>query len=118
MVSGPPKAPGLGRQRRLCIRCPVVDAVTSGISMTCRTTTVRKAGSRTLTCGLSAVRSTTGGMLPVMILSFGYLILRRVLQLVILLARGDRANAVEVLVLWHQVAGATPPGTPAGPGAG
>jgi hypothetical protein len=43
-------------------------------------------------------------MLPAMILSFGYVILRRVLQLVILLARGDRANAVEVLVLRHQVA--------------
>jgi hypothetical protein len=25
-------------QRRLCIRCSVVDAVTSGMSMTCRTT--------------------------------------------------------------------------------
>jgi hypothetical protein len=43
-------------------------------------------------------------MLPVMILSFGYVILRQVLQLMILTARGDRANAVEVLVLRHQVA--------------
>jgi len=43
-------------------------------------------------------------MLSVMILSFGYLVLRQVLQLIILLARGDRANAVEVLVLRHQVA--------------
>ena len=43
-------------------------------------------------------------MLPVMILSFGYLVLRRVTQLIILLARGERANAVEVLVLRHQVA--------------
>jgi len=45
----------------------------------------------------------TRGMLRVMILSFGYLILRQVLQLMILVARGDRANAVEVLVLRHEV---------------
>jgi putative transposase len=43
-------------------------------------------------------------MLPVMILSFGYLVPRHVLQLMILLARDDRANVVEVLVLRHQVA--------------
>ena len=36
-------------------------------------------------------------MLPVMILSFGYLILRQALQLIILPASGERANAVEVL---------------------
>ena len=46
----------------------------------------------------------TGGMLPVMILSFGYLILRQLPQLIILMARGDGANAVEVLALRHQVA--------------
>jgi hypothetical protein len=34
-------------------------------------------------------------MLPVMVLSFGYVILRQVLQFMILVARGDRANAVE-----------------------
>jgi putative transposase len=44
------------------------------------------------------------GMLPVMILSFGYLILRQVLQLIILVARGEHASSVEVLVLRHQVA--------------
>src|SRR5438067_1387307 len=42
-------------------------------------------------------------MRPVMILSFGYLILR-LLQLIIVLAHGDGANVVEVLVLRHQVA--------------
>ena len=42
-------------------------------------------------------------VLPVMILSFGYLILRQVLQLIILTTRGERTNAVEVLVLRHQV---------------
>src|SRR5215472_14530402 len=46
----------------------------------------------------------TGGMRPVMILSFGYVILCQALQLIILLARAPRANAVEVLVLRHQVA--------------
>src|SRR5436309_7355042 len=43
-------------------------------------------------------------MLPAMILSFGYLILRQVLQLIILVARGERSNEVEILVLRHQVA--------------
>jgi putative transposase len=40
-------------------------------------------------------------MLLVMIPSFGYMVLRQVMQLIILLARGERANAVEVLVLRH-----------------
>jgi putative transposase len=39
-----------------------------------------------------------------MILSFGYLILRQLLQLMILVLRSDRANEVEILVLRHQVA--------------
>jgi hypothetical protein len=38
-------------------------------------------------------------MLMVMILSFGYLVMRQVLQLIILLLRGDRSNEVEILVL-------------------
>ncbi|MEH1130890.1 helix-turn-helix domain-containing protein, partial [Micromonospora sp. CPCC 206061] len=59
---------------------------------------------RTLTCGFVRRGIDSGGMLPVMVLSFGYVILRKVLQLIIVLARGERANAVEVLVLRHQVA--------------
>jgi putative transposase len=43
-------------------------------------------------------------MLTAMILSFGYLILRQLLRLMILLIPGGRSNAVEVLVLRHQVA--------------
>ncbi|WP_275415517.1 hypothetical protein [Micromonospora sediminimaris] len=36
----------------------------------------------------------SGVMLPVMILSIGYLILRQALQVIILLARGGDTNAV------------------------
>jgi hypothetical protein len=43
-------------------------------------------------------------MLPVVILSFGYAILRQVLRLLILMAWDDRGNVVEVPVLRHQVA--------------
>lgn len=39
-----------------------------------------------------------------MILSFGYLILRQLLHLAILVLRGDRGNEMEILVLRHQVA--------------
>jgi putative transposase len=39
-----------------------------------------------------------------MIVSFGYLILRQVLQLIVLGMRGERAKEVEILVLRHQVA--------------
>jgi hypothetical protein len=44
------------------------------------------------------------GMLPVMILSFGYVIVRMVLQVLALAARGERTNEVEILVLRHRVA--------------
>ncbi len=39
-----------------------------------------------------------------MILSFGYLILRQTLQLLLLVARGERSKDIEILVLRHQVA--------------
>ena len=45
-----------------------------------------------------------GGRLTGMVVSFGYLILRQVLQLIVLGLRGDRANEVEILVLRHRVA--------------
>ncbi|MEU7872590.1 helix-turn-helix domain-containing protein [Dactylosporangium sp. NPDC049140] len=44
------------------------------------------------------------GRLTVMILSFGYLVLRQVLHLVILGLRGERSKEIEILVLRHQVA--------------
>jgi hypothetical protein len=42
-------------------------------------------------------------ILVVTIQSLGYPVLRQVLQLMILLVRGERSNEVEVLVLRHQV---------------
>src|SRR5690349_18229594 len=44
------------------------------------------------------------GHAEVMILSFGYLVLRQLLHLELLTLRGDRANEVEILVLRHQIA--------------
>jgi putative transposase len=57
-----------------------------------------------LTCAFVRREIDDWRMLPLMILSFGYLILRQLLQLIILMGHGDDANAVEVLVLRHQVA--------------
>jgi hypothetical protein len=42
-------------------------------------------------------------MLPVMILSFGYLVLRQMLNLTVPVVRGERSKEVEILVLRHQV---------------
>jgi hypothetical protein len=39
-----------------------------------------------------------------MVVSFGYLVLRQVLQLIALGLRGERAKEIEILVLRHQVA--------------
>jgi putative transposase len=39
-----------------------------------------------------------------MVVSFGYLVLRHVLQLIVLGVRGERAKDVEILVVRHQVA--------------
>ncbi len=39
-----------------------------------------------------------------MILSFGYLVLRQILQLIVLGMHGERSKDVEILVLRHQVA--------------
>jgi putative transposase len=39
-----------------------------------------------------------------MVISFGYLVLRQVLQLIVLGMRGERVKEVEILVLRHQVA--------------
>src|SRR5215212_6526171 len=39
-----------------------------------------------------------------MVVSFGYLILRQVLQLIVLGLRGERTKEIEILVLRHQVA--------------
>jgi hypothetical protein len=39
-----------------------------------------------------------------MMLSFGYLVLRQVLHLVVLGLRGERSKEIEILVLRHQVA--------------
>jgi putative transposase len=44
-----------------------------------------------------------GGRPQVMILSFGSVILRQALELIVLLGRGGRANTVEVVVPRHQV---------------
>jgi putative transposase len=39
-----------------------------------------------------------------MVVSFGYLMLRQVLQLIVMAMRGDRAKEIEILVLRHRVA--------------
>jgi hypothetical protein len=49
---------------------------------------------------LCAVRSTAGGMLRGMIFSFGYLVLRQVFQLIILVVRGERCTCRELRPGW------------------
>ena len=48
--------------------------------------------------------SSSSGILLTVILSFAYIIVRLVLQLFTLSARGERTNEVEILVLRHQIA--------------
>ncbi|MCA2219504.1 hypothetical protein [Jidongwangia harbinensis] len=45
-----------------------------------------------------------GGRLTGMVVSFGYLVLRQVLQVVVLSLRGEQTKEIEILVLRHQVA--------------
>jgi hypothetical protein len=60
--------------------------------------------SRVLKCGFVRCEIDDWPHAAAMILSFGYLILRQAFLLIILVARDERANAVEVLVLRRQVA--------------
>jgi hypothetical protein len=46
----------------------------------------------------------SGGKLSGMVVSFGYLILRQLLQFIVLGIRGERSKEAEILVLRHQVA--------------
>ena len=62
-----------------------------------------KTRSGVLTCALCVPPPLVVGMLTVMILSFGYLVLRQVLHLMILGLRGERSKEIEILVLRHQV---------------
>jgi hypothetical protein len=39
-----------------------------------------------------------------MVVSFGYLVLRQVLRMIVLSLRGERTREIEILVLRHQVA--------------
>jgi hypothetical protein len=66
--------------------------------------TARKLGHGVWRAVLCDAGRPAGGRLTGMIVSFGHLILRQVLQLVVLGMRGGRMNEVEILVLRHQVA--------------
>jgi hypothetical protein len=63
-----------------------------------------KARPRGLTCGFVRRCGCCRGQAEAMIPSFGYLILRQLLQLMILVLCGDRATEAEILVLRHRVA--------------
>ena len=47
-----------------------------------------------------------------MVVSFGYLILRQLLQLIVLGMRGEGSNEAEILVLRHQIGAASSGQTP------
>ena len=57
-----------------------------------------------MACGLCVAGCRSGGRLTGMVVSFGYLVLRQVLHLILLGLGGDRAKEVEILILRHQVA--------------
>jgi putative transposase len=60
--------------------------------------------SRALKCGFVRREIDQGRLMLAMILSFGYLILHQILQLIVLVVRGEPTNTVEVLIPRHQVA--------------
>jgi hypothetical protein len=55
-----------------------------------------------LACGLSVAGRTVIAILAGVVLSFGYLVLRQVLQLLLQVMRGERSKEIEILVLRHQ----------------
>ena len=85
------------------VRCVVSTTSASSWSHV-RARTVREPGRVGLTCGFVWRCGGSGGHAEGMILSFGYLILRQLLHVAILVLRGDRVNEVAILVLRYQVA--------------
>jgi hypothetical protein len=66
--------------------------------------TARKQGFGVRPAVLCVAGHWSGGRLSGIVVSFGYPVLRQVLQLIVLGLRGERANEVKILVLRHHVA--------------